>query len=229
MVAIVIPTYNERENLPRLLHGILALGMRDAKVIVVDDASNDGTAEMARATPGVTVIKRVGERGLGSALVRGFREALRVGADVVVEMDADGSHDPSELPNLLAAVASGADVAVGSRRIAGGRIIGWGFFRHFMSWSAMAAARLVLGLKTRDVTNGFRAYRRKVLETIGLDSLRSSGYAFQEELLFRAERAGFRVVEVPTTFRDRTAGKSKLSLRDVGEFFITLIRLWRSR
>lgn len=229
MVAIVIPTYNERENLPRLLDGLFALELVDTKVIVVDDASPDGTAEIARKAPGVTVIERVGERGLGSALIRGFRQALADGAEVIVEMDADGSHDPAEVPKLLDAVASGADAAVGSRRIAGGRIIGWGVARHAMSFMAMTAARLVLRLRTRDVTNGFRAYRRAVLEKIGLATIRSNGYAFQEEMLFRAERAGFRVVEVPTIFRDRTMGKSKLSLGDVGEFFVSLIRLWRSR
>lgn len=227
-VAIVIPTFNERENLPRLLAGLDRVvrcqvsGVK-CSLIVVDDASPDGTAAVVPAH--ATLIVRHGVRGLGSALISGFRRALADGADVVVEMDADGSHDPEDVPRLLDAIVAGADVAIGSRRVSGGRIEGWHAGRHVMSWGAMTAARMVLGLKTLDVTNGFRAYRRVVLERIGLDSVRSSGYAFQEELLFRAERAGYSVVEVPTTFRDRTAGKSKLSARDVIEFFKTLYRL----
>ena len=223
MVAIVIPTYNEHETLPRVLDGIFGLNLADVQVVIVDDASTDGTAEVA--APRATVLSRAGVRGLGSALVFGFQHALRAGADIIVEMDADGSHDPREIPALLTALAEGADVAIGSRRIVGGRIIGWSVWRQAMSWGAMTAARLVLGLKTQDVTNGFRAYRRAALLRVGFDGIKSSGYAFQEELLYRLERAALRVVEIPTTFRDRTAGQSKLTGRDIAEFFITLIRL----
>lgn len=231
-VAIVIPTFNERESMPRLLAGLdrvvkNQMASLACSLIVVDDDSSDGTTAMV--PPHSTLIVRRGMRGLGSALVTGFRRALADGADVIVEMDADGSHDPRDIPRLLDAIAAGADVAIGSRRVPGGRIEGWNARRHAMSWGAMAVARVILDIRTRDVTNGFRAYRRTVFERIGLDRITSNGYAFQEEILFRAERAGFRVSEVPTTFRDRTLGSSKLSARDVGEFFITLFRLWRLR
>lgn len=228
-IAVIIPTYNESGNITRLLDGLAGLKIPDLLVWVVDDSSPDGTGTLADSyaavNPWVRVIHRSGKLGLGSAYLAGFRAALDAGAEVICEMDADLSHDPVELPQLIYAVENGADVAIGSRKIPGGMIEGWGIARKVMSHGAMTVSRAVLGLRTKDVTNGYRCYRRRVLETIDLSTVRSGGYAFQEEMLYRVERAGFKVVEVPTIFRDRTKGFSKLCWNDVTEFFATIIRL----
>ena len=232
-VLVVIPTYNERENLRSAVTGVLAAG-DGLSVLVVDDASPDGTGmladELARERPDrVSVLHRAGKLGLGSAYLAGFRSAVERGFDAVCEMDADGSHDPAALPLLVAAIEHGADLSIGSRRVRGGSVEGWGPHRHFMSGGAMLLARLALGLKTKDVTSGFRCYRRRVAEALLALPIASGGYAFQEETVFYVERLGFAVVEVPIVFRDRQKGASKLTWREVAQFFTIIGKLRRTK
>jgi dolichol-phosphate mannosyltransferase len=230
---VVIPTYNERENIERLIRALMALHIADFHILVVDDASPDGTAEevelLGREFPGVSVLKRPGKMGLGSAYVEGFTRALAEGADVVVQMDADLSHDPADVVRLCAALAEGADIAIGSRRIAGGAIVGWNWKRHVASKGAQWVARFLLGLTTRDITSGFRAFRRSVLAAIHFADVRSNGYAFQEEMLLRSERGRFVIREVPVAFVDRQHGVSKLGMKDILEFFVIMGRLWKKK
>lgn len=225
---IVIPTYNEAKNIRPLLERIFELNIQNLEVIVVDDNSPDGTASIVEdigKTRPARLIKREKKSGLGSAYIAGFREVLRDGADYILQMDADGSHDPADIPRLLKA-AEAADLVIGSRRVTGGKIVGWSRWRHFESASAMRFARWLLSLKTKDVTSGFRCFSRRVLERIPLGQIAASGYAFQEEMLFQTERSGFLVMEVPVTFMDRLEGQSKLSGKDIWEFFIVMMRLW---
>ena len=220
---IVIPTYNEKETLAPLVGALFTLGVTGLEVIVVDDSSPDGTddeVEKLRKTHPIYLIRRQRKLGLGSAYISGFKKALALGADYIFEMDADFSHDPNDVPRLLQAAEQGADLVIGSRRVIGGKIKGWNWRRHLTSYAATILARWLLKLKTRDVTAGFRCFRRRVLEHINLDAITSNGYAFQEELLYRTEQAGFRVAEIPVTFTDRRQGKSKLSNKDVWEFFL---------
>lgn len=226
MTAILVPTYNERENIGELLEGIAGLALPDLHVVIIDDASPDGTAGVAKRFAGrtpLTVLERPGKQGLGSAYRYGFKWALAHDAHVIFEMDGDLSHDPADIPRFLDTILQGADVVIGSRRIPGGKIVGWGLWRHFISWSATQASRIFLGTKTRDITSGFRAYRREALERIRPQDTRSNGYAFQVEMVFRAERAGLSVVEIPITFRDRRAGRSKLSSLPEGIQFLTAL------
>lgn len=229
---IIIPTYNEKDNLAPLVRALFALKIDGLEIIVVDDNSPDGTAtvaaELARAYP-VHLIKRQKKLGLGSAYIAGFKAALARGADYIFEMDADFSHDPSDVPRLLAKAKDEADLVIGSRRVPGGQIVGWNWRRHLTSAGATILARALLKLKTKDVTAGFRCFRRCVLEAINLDLITSNGYAFQEELLYRTEQAGFRVAEIPVTFTDRRQGKSKLSNKDVMEFFVVMVRLKKNK
>lgn len=227
-VDLIIPTYNERNNIRHLVERIFALRIPDLSIIFVDDNSPDGTAEEITALAGqhqIALIKRGAKLGLGSAYLAGFNQALGLGSDLIFEMDADLSHAPEDIPRLIQAMESGADLAIGSRKIPGGRIDGWNWRRHLMSDGAMFAARLLLGLKTRDVTAGFRCYRREVLKRINLPTIQSNGYAFQEEMLWRVEKNNFIIKEVPVTFQDRKTGQSKLSGRDIFEFFKVMIRL----
>ena len=229
---VVIATYNERENIGLLLDQILALAVTDLRIIVVDDGSPDGTAEVVQekmVRSEISLIVRRGERGYGSAHVRGFQEAIRAGADVIISMDADFSHQPAVIPVMLQSIAEGADVVVGSRRVPGGSIIGWGMVRKAASQTAMLLTRLILGIKTRDVTTGFRAYRVSALQRLDLETVKSNGYSFLQELIFRCERAGLKVREVPIQFNDRERGKSKFSIREILKFFITLLRLRMGR
>lgn len=233
-ILIVIPTYNERENLESIVRGVLAVGRPDVAMLVVDDASPDGTGDLADALAArhpdrVFVLHRAGKLGLGSAYLAGFRSGIERGFDAVCEMDADGSHDPAALPRLFAEIERGADLAVGSRRVPGGKVIGWGPHRHVMSNGAMMLARLALGLRTKDVTSGFRCYRKEVAAALLSLPIESSGYAFQEETVFYAERLGFTVVEVPIVFRDRRHGSSKLTWREVVQFFTVIGKLRRTK
>jgi dolichol-phosphate mannosyltransferase len=201
----------------RALADVLPAGGR---VLVIDDASPDGTGALADALaaelPFVDVLHRERKDGLGPAYLAGFRRALADGAGFVLEMDCDFSHDPADVPRLLGA-ADGADLVLGSRYVQGGRIANWGAARRFVSAAGSFYARVVLGVSVRDLTGGFKCYRRTVLEAIDLDSISSRGYAFQIETTYRALRAGFRVVEVPIAFVDREAGRSKMSRRIVLE------------
>jgi dolichol-phosphate mannosyltransferase len=214
---VCIPTYNERENLEAMLR---ALGDKGVRVLVVDDNSPDGTGELAdrlaRELDYVDVLHRERKEGLGPAYLAGFRRALAEGAELVLEMDCDFSHNPSDLPRLIAAVED-ADLALGSRYVAGGAVRNWGALRRFVSAGGSWYARVLLGVPVRDLTGGFKCYRRRVLETIDLDAIDSKGYAFQIETTYRTLRAGFRVVEIPITFVDREAGGSKMSKAIVAE------------
>ena len=226
-VLVVIPTYDERDNLESIL-GRLRAAVPTADVLVVDDASPDGTGEIADALaaddPQLHVLHRPAKQGLGPAYLAGFRWGLDRGYQAFVEMDADGSHAPEQLPQLLEALRD-ADVVLGSRWVAGGAVVDWPRRRELLSRGGNAYARLLLRLPVRDATGGFRAYRRQVLEAIPLGAVASAGYCFQVDVLLRAWRAGFRVVEVPITFVERVAGVSKMN-RDVVAEALWRITVW---
>jgi dolichol-phosphate mannosyltransferase len=215
---ICLPTYNERENLEPMLR---ALGGKGAQVLVVDDNSPDGTGEIADRLSAeldyVDVLHRSRKEGLGPAYLAGFRRALTDGAELVLEMDCDFSHSPDDVPRLIAAAEEGADLAIGSRYVSGGSIGNWGLLRRFVSAGGSLYARALLAAPVRDLTGGFKCYRRRVLETIDLDAIDSKGYAFQIETTYRTLRAGFRVVEIPIHFVDREEGGSKMSRAIVAE------------
>jgi len=226
---IILPTYNEKDNLADLIKAILNLQIVDLHIMVIDDNSPDGTGaiadQLSQTHPEVTVIHRAGKMGLGSAYIAGFKKALALGAYYVFEMDADFSHNPKEIPNFIKAMQAGYDVVIGSRRIPDGGILNWGVLRNSMSKGAMWFSRLVLGLKTKDVTSGFRCYSRQVIEKIDWQKVKSNGYSFQEETIFLCEKLGFRVKEIPIIFRDRVKGRSKLSRTEILNFFLTILRL----
>jgi dolichol-phosphate mannosyltransferase len=215
---VCLPTYNERENLEPMLR---ALGDKGIRVLVIDDNSPDGTGQLAdrlaRELGYVDVLHRARKEGLGPAYLAGFGRALAGGAELVLEMDCDFSHDPGDVPRLIAAVEAGADLALGSRYVPGGGVRNWGLLRRLISAGGSSYARIILGVKVRDLTGGFKCYRRAVLEAIDLDAVDSKGYAFQIETTYRALRAGFKVVEVPITFADREVGGSKMSKAIVAE------------
>ncbi|WP_223291106.1 polyprenol monophosphomannose synthase [Streptomyces avicenniae] len=227
-VLVIVPTYNEADNLPPLLARLRA-ACPAVDVLVADDDSPDGTGkladEIADADPHVHVLHRAGKEGLGAAYLAGFAWGLAAGYDVLVEMDGDASHQPEELPRLLTALAGGADVALGSRWVPGGRIVHWPRYRELLSRGGSAYARALLGVPVRDVTGGFRAFRRHVLEGGLLDGVASQGYCFQVDLVHRAVLAGHRVAEVPITFVERTAGDSKMS-RDIVVEALWRVTLW---
>lgn len=227
---IVMPTINERPNLETLLPATLACGI-DYGILIIDDGSTDGTAEFAESvgeqTGRVAVIRRPRKMGLGTAYVEGFRYALeQTPAQFIVQMDADWSHDPKSVPDLVAAVEQDADVAVGSRYLNGISVINWDLARLILSQFGSWYARKVTKLPQLDATAGFKCFRREVLETIDLDSIRSNGYAFQIEMSYRAWRAGFRVREVSIVFTDRTQGESKITYAIVRE---AVWRCWALR
>jgi dolichol-phosphate mannosyltransferase len=212
-VWLILPTYDEAANLARVVAAARAVLPEDGRVLVIDDASPDGTGRIADALAGVEVIHRPAKLGLGSAYVEGFRHALAAGAGFVVEMDADLSHDPGALPGLLAHARAGADVVIGSRYIEGGGVTGWHALRRAVSRAGCWYARTVLRVPVRDLTSGFKVFRAAALEAIDYGSVRSQGYAFQVELTHRALRRGLRVVEAPIVFRERGEGRSKMSAR----------------
>jgi dolichol-phosphate mannosyltransferase len=211
---VCLPTYNERENLEPMVAALLGRLGPDDRVLVIDDSSPDGTGELAdrlaAAEPRVVVLHRPTKEGLGPAYIAGFRRALADGAELVLEMDCDFSHDPDDVPRLISSAAD-ADLVLGSRYVGGGRIEHWGAVRRFVSRAGSLYAQVLLGVPVRDLTGGFKCYRREVLETIDLDAVSARGYAFQIETTYRALRAGFRVLEVPITFVDRKIGSSKMS------------------
>jgi dolichol-phosphate mannosyltransferase len=211
---ICLPTYDERENLEPMVHALGELGLEGLEVLVIDDGSPDGTGEiadrLAEELPWVHVVHRARKEGLGPAYLAGFARALELGADFVFEMDCDFSHDPADVPRLAVA-AEDADLALGSRYVAGGGTRNWGLVRRFISRGGSLYAQVLLQLGIRDLTGGFKCYRRAVLKTIDLSAIDSRGYAFQIETTYRTIRAGFRVVEIPITFADREVGGSKMS------------------
>ncbi|HUB75393.1 MAG TPA: polyprenol monophosphomannose synthase [Solirubrobacteraceae bacterium] len=236
---LILPTYNEAENVQAIVGAAGEVLARAApqgfRVLVVDDGSPDGTGDLADALAAekewVRVLHRSEKNGIGPAYLAGFRHALDAGAGFVMEMDSDFSHDPADLARLLATVRDGdggpgADLALGSRYVDGGGVEEWGLLRRFISEGGSTYARTVLGLRVRDLTGGFKCFRREVLEAIRFEEVRSQGYAFQVELTYRAVQAGFRVVEVPITFRDRQRGTSKMSWRIAAEamWLVPLLR-----
>lgn len=233
---LVLPTYNEAENIEAIVAAASeALGRAVAdhggeyRILIVDDGSPDGTGEIADRLASereqVRVLHRSEKNGIGPAYLAGFAHALEHGAAYVMEMDSDFSHDPADLERLLEAVRAGGDLALGSRYVAGGGVTDWSLLRRFISRGGSTYARIVLGLRVRDLTGGFKCFRREVLEGIHFDSVRSQGYAFQVELTYRAARAGFRVVEVPIVFKDRELGQSKMSWKIAAEAMWLVPRL----
>lgn len=225
---VVVPTYNEKDNIERLVRAILDL-KRDLHVLIVDDNSPDGTGEIADKLAGslneVHVIHRKGKLGLGSAYREGFRYALKEGAPLIFEMDADFSHDPSYLPLFLEKIKD-YDVVVGSRYLNGVSVVNWPIRRLMLSYGANIYTRIVTGLRLTDCTGGFKCFRREVLEAIDLDRIKSDGYSFQIEMNYRCMERGFRIGEVPIIFIDRHAGSSKMSKKIVRE---AVIMVWRLR
>jgi dolichol-phosphate mannosyltransferase len=234
VICICLPTYNERENLEPMVDRLGEVLGGDGLVLVIDDSSPDGTGEiadrLAAARSWVQVLHRPRKEGLGPAYLDGFRRALELGADLIFEMDCDFSHDPADVPRLIAA-AEDADMVLGSRYVRGGGTRNWGLLRRLVSRGGSLYGQLLLGVPIRDLTGGFKCYRRAVLETIDLDAIHSKGYAFQIETTYRALRAGFRVVEVPIVFVDREAGGSKMSKTIVLEavWKVPALRLARVR
>jgi dolichol-phosphate mannosyltransferase len=217
---LILPTYNEAENIEPFVAAVRDKLPSEARILIVDDGSPDGTGEIADRLAveheGLDVLHRPRKEGLGPAYIAGFRAALEGGAGLIVEMDSDFSHEPAYLPRLLDAMDR-ADLAIGSRYVAGGGVGDWGPLRRAISRGGSAYARFVLGIEVNDATAGFKCFRREVLEAIDLDSVQSRGYAFQVELTYRALQHGFRVVEVPIVFRDRSRGTSKMSRAIVAE------------
>lgn len=226
---VIIPTYNERDNLEAITRAVLAADAR-VDVLVVDDNSPDGTGELADALakelPRVRVLHREKKEGLGKAYLHAFKWALEQGYQYVMEMDADFSHDPKYLPRFLDEAEKGADLVLGSRYVEGGGTVNWGPGRRFISKGGSLYARTILGVRIRDLTGGFKCFRRRVLESLSLDAVKSTGYAFQIELTFRALKAGFKVKEIPIVFEDRRVGQSKMSRKI---FLEALTMVWKLR
>jgi dolichol-phosphate mannosyltransferase len=229
-VLVVLPTFNEKDNLERVVTGVRHLGH---DVLIVDDASPDGTGEIADALaesdPGVRVLHRERKLGIGSAYLDAFRIGLAEGSRLFVEMDADGSHRAQDLDSIVDASRGSGGLAVGSRYIRGGQIVGWPAHRLFLSSGANIYCRTLLGLRVRDCTSGFRCYTRALLSAIKLDEVQSQGYSFQIEMVHRTVRLGYPVVEVPIRFEDRVAGASKVSQGEIRRALWTVLRLSMSR
>jgi dolichol-phosphate mannosyltransferase len=238
---VVVPTYNEADNIRPLTAAVLA-AIPDATILVVDDSSPDGTGDMAdelaAADPRIRVRHRAAKQGLGRAYLDGFSVALAGGAGIVIQMDADFSHDPSALPSLVEPIQRGeADLVIGSRYTRGGGVVDWGVGRRLISRCGSLFARVVLGLSPNDLTGGFKAWRGTTLAAIPFDGIHAGGYVFQIETTFRASRAGARIREVPITFQDRRVGQSKMSRRIIAEAFVVVVQLrfeeltsrWRER
>ncbi|MBI4217463.1 MAG: polyprenol monophosphomannose synthase [Parcubacteria group bacterium] len=226
-LAVIIPTYNEKDNIERIVREVLDLGIVSF-LLVVDDSSPDGTGnradKLAAADVRVRVLHRPKKQGLGAAYVAGFRSVIGLPAEKIITMDADFSHDPKDIPRLVGAAAN-SDIIVGSRYIPGGAILGWDMRRKLLSWVGTRVARILLGLKVRDCTAGFKCYDRRFLESLDLNAVSSQGYAFQVEMLFFAKTQGYSVREIPITFRERTFGKSKVDLREIGTFAVSILGL----
>ncbi len=235
-ISVIVPTYNERENIAALVALLLDLPV-EPQVIIVDDNSPDGTGELAdelaSAHPGrVHVIHRPGKLGLGTAYITGFKQALARQSDLIVTMDADFSHHPRYIPAMVAKIGVGYDLVIGSRYVRGGDVVECTIFRKVLSWGANAFARTMLGLHAHDTTAGFRCYRREVLESIPLDHIFSSGYSFLIEMLYKVQRQGWAIGEVPIVFQNRRQGISKISRQEIVKAIYTVMRLawerWRA-
>jgi dolichol-phosphate mannosyltransferase len=228
-VLIIIPTYNERDNLPQMAASVHS-SLPEADILVVDDNSPDGTGaladELAREHSFIKVLHRPGKQGLGRAYIAGFHHALPQGYDYLFEMDCDFSHDPKYLPAMLQKARAGADLVLGSRYVEGGGTVNWGPMRKIISRGGSLYARTILGIGVRDLTGGFKCFRRRVLETIDLDAVSAQGYGFQIEMTYRALKMGFRVEEVPIVFVDRRVGQSKMSKKI---FVEALTLVWKLR
>ena len=227
---VIIPTYNEKENIEKMIQTVLAIEEHQFDILIIDDNSPDGTGEIvdsiAATEPRVNIIKRSGKLGLGTAYITGFKWSLEQGYDYIIEMDADFSHPPRKLIELQDACANqGADVAVGSRYLTGVNVVNWPMGRVLMSYYASAYVRIVTGLKVRDTTAGFVCYRREVLESINLDTVEFKGYAFQIEMKFTAYRMGFTIKEVPIVFVNRVLGTSKMNTSIFGEAVFGVMKL----
>ena len=231
--SVIVPTYNEKENIATLVEQLAALPVA-LEVIVVDDNSPDGTGEivdaLAEQHPGrVHCLHREGKLGLGTAYVAGFQYALEAGQELIVTMDADFSHPPGAIPRMVEKIAAGYDLVIGSRYVPGGATLDCTLLRKLLSWGANAFARTALGLQAHDATAGFRCYRREVLESIALDRIFSSGYSFLIEMLYKVQRRGWRVGEVPITFQNRQQGASKISRNEIFKALWTVTRLFGAR
>lgn len=228
---ICIPTYDEAENIERITKAVLDQ-VPDAHILIIDDNSPDGTGELADRLaderPSVHVLHRAGKEGLGKAYLAGFAWALERDYRYIFEFDADFSHNPKYLPRFIALLDE-HDVVIGSRRVPGGGVENWGAVRRLISWGGSSYARTVLGVPVRDLTGGFNGFRREVLAAIDLDTVESTGYAFQVELKFRCVRRGFDVVEAPIVFPDRVLGKSKMGPNIVGEAMLNVVKMRLSR
>ena len=222
---LILPTYNEAENIGPMIRAAREQLRDGDTILVVDDNSPDGTGaiadDLAQEIAGVDVLHRPGKQGLGRAYLAGFAHALASGADYVLEMDSDFSHDPHDIPRLIQTAEQGADLVLGSRYVPGGSVTDWGLLRKLVSRGGSWYARVVLGVKVRDLTGGFKCFRRSVLEALDLNSVHADGYGFQIELTYRTIKAGFRVVEIPIVFRDRRVGESKMNAR------IALEAVWK--
>lgn len=229
---VIIPTYNEKENIEKIIRAVLGLGPHAFNILVIDDGSPDGTAAIVKRLMEeefknrLFIIERRGKLGLGTAYIAGFKWAIEQKYDYIFEMDADFSHDPKDLPRLYEACAmDGADVAIGSRYVSGVNVVNWPMGRVLMSYYASKYVRTVLGVKLHDTTAGFKCYRRQVLEAIDLDAIRFKGYAFQIEMKFTAYKLGFKIKEVPVIFVNRREGTSKMSGGIFGEALFGVMRL----
>ncbi len=226
---VVIPTYNEAENLKNMVSALFSLNIPDLHLLIVDDNSPDGTGRLAddihQENPGVDVIHRSGKLGLGSAYIQGFKHAIANGADLIGQMDCDFSHEPVKLIELIQQATAGADVAIGSRYVPGGKLDdAWPVWRKALSGFGNQYARFILGLKVKDVTAGFKVWRKEILSKMPLDKIKSNGYVFQVEMIYVATRLGAKVVEIPIYFADRKFGQSKMSFRIQVE---AAIRVWK--
>ncbi len=229
---VIIPTYNEKENIEKIIRAVLGLGPHAFNILVIDDGSPDGTAAIVKRLMEdefknrLFIIERRGKLGLGTAYIAGFKWAIEQRYDYIFEMDADFSHNPKDLPRLYEACATdGADVAIGSRYVSGVNVVNWPMGRVLMSYYASKYVRTVLGVKLHDTTAGFKCYRRQVLEAIDLDAIRFKGYAFQIEMKFTAYKLGFKIKEVPVIFVNRREGTSKMSGGIFGEALFGVMRL----
>ena len=228
-IFISIATYNEKENIEKLIRQIFVLGISDLSIIIIDDNSPDGTAliveNLKSEFQNLFLIKRSGKLGYGSAHIAGFKLAMSQEAEIIISMDADFSHDPGYLKGMIENINSGFDVVVGSRKINQGKVVGWSLWRKFCSQGAMTLSKILLGIRTKDLTSGYRAYNKKVFDKVDLDKIKSEGYSFLEELIYQLEKNNFMIKEVPIVFNDRRLGQSKLSRKEILNFFITIFKI----